>query len=253
MRISMNKKIALYDGKKQLLASIPECLLLYLFFLIITNVLYQGKRGFLFFDMYMLIIYTMSDSVKIFHRQGRYMIFSYCRKTFFRLQIVYILLCSIIWGSFQSISRIAHYPYIVQEYIEGTKELPSMYHMPPLAELFIIDILYFFMLSLFILWDSTKPVPFFIYTNLTEERSPYMEQQVKERKKKRTLTGTVLYIVRKFLGFVLMLVFCVFPIFFFQLQLQKPLSYRLLAYLIIMAVTFLFYVLAKRRFTPKYM
>lgn len=252
MSTRMNKKIALYDGKKQLLASIAECLLLYLFFLIITNVLYQGKRGFVFFDMYMLIIYIMSGSVKIFHRQGRYMIFSYCRKTLFRLQIAYTLLCSIIWGSFQSITRIVHYPYIVQEYVEGTKELPSMYHMPSLAELFIIDILYFFMFSLFILWDSTKPVPFFIYTDLTE-RSPYMEQQVKERRKKRTLTGTVLYIVRKVLGFALMLVFCVFPIFFFQLQLQKPLSYRLLSYLIIMAVTFLFFVLAKRRFTPKYM
>ena len=184
-----------------------------------------------------------------YNRYNQYITFGFSRRKFYREQIVNCIIRAVVLGVFRAtIQWIYVLDYVKQYYWEGDG---FMYQKVPYMELFLTNFCGFIIIQMILLISSTARIDFSI-GNLVKGQSPQLKQRICQQKKKLGFFRGILVVFIKSIGFLMMILCVVFVFGYYQLQMTKPLLYRIEAIGIMGVVSVILYLIGKKRFRPEY-
>ena len=180
-----------------------------------------------------------------------YINFGFCRKKYYREQIVVCGIRAMFYAVIRSTIHTIFYKDFVTDLIAGTDGNASLYHPVSFVELFLGDFLGCYLLFLFMFVTNSFLVSFAVSVNTTE-RTPQLLYRRTEKKKKQKGLYKITVVIKKCIGFILLVAAMVGLQRYYVFQLQSEWKTRMLVIGGLAVLCVVFYLYGKRRYQPKY-
>lgn len=242
-----SKKLLMYSLKQGAWAAIGNCAAILIICFIISILTKEWEMLLIEMELF-LFLFMFHDS------KYNYLSFGFCRKEFFRFSFISSVMSIFIFTVFRTVMQTLYHDSYVQMLIEDTDHVSSMYHRLQVPELFLSNFLLFFAVYMLLLWDSTKPSPLFYFGKRGRtEMSLQLKVLTEQRKSNQTSHTKIWYILRKAVGFCLMIGIALGIEFIYEYQMTHSLGVRLPVLLGEIIVGIFFFFLARRKFKPEFM
>ncbi|MBR1866864.1 MAG: hypothetical protein IJ801_10235 [Lachnospiraceae bacterium] len=196
------------------------------------------------------LFFATSSEEQSFMQYGQYITFGFCRKRFYREQVaicgvraaILSLVCS-------AVQYLCHDSYVLY-FMEDTEDVPALYHRVFPGEIFLTDMLFFFLLCLILLLASTQVVQFAWFASAY--RSPQLKYRIQMAMEQTkwirngwsvfVKLGIWIVVVAVEMGFV----------YYHYVQMTMGFPVRLGCMAGMAAVSICLYLVGKKRFVPEY-
>lgn len=192
--------------------------------------------------------YSGSTGYSFMH-YGRYMNFGFCRKRFYREQV----LLSVVRGSIYALARTVLQMVYREEYIvslvRDTPYTADMYGQIPVVELFVFNLGFFVLLNLILLVTIPCRLYPFISNGEDTPQIKYRKQLTKSNNPSIWKAGTVIV---KICGGILIIAFSIiisYPDFVYQIY--NKASFRQASVLVMLVLCIICILLGRKKFRPE--
>lgn len=184
-------------------------------------------------------------------KYDKYIAFGFCRKKFYKEQVIISLFRAVIISAFQTAVQTVYYAEFAQMFAGGVEETLNTYHPIPAIELFFINFCMLTLLHLLFLINSTGTHNF-MFRFAHNGKSPQLSQRIQKKKENplifRVFFSTVYVVVSAIVLFLCAMVLSTYY--------QRVISFRFLermAYIaVIIVINIAMYFVGRLRFRPKY-
>ncbi|MBD5089760.1 MAG: hypothetical protein HDT30_13295 [Clostridiales bacterium] len=221
--------------------------------LIIYTIIWVGcgilfeNRNYMMIDE-MIMIAPITAEVYPLKEMQEYQTFGFSRKKLFGFCILGEGIRAFLYGGiFRTTFQVLFYSEYVKIYSEyvkictedAPKEIASQYHQCPVWELFLVNMVLFFLLRLILVFDSTRKYPAFDFANALNKK----KKAIMSRKRKwirRIVEVPVLFIVA--------MSFFMFALGSYDFMLRNPIREKIVIYSIVLVGSVVFLVILWWRF-----
>lgn len=188
-----------------------------------------------------------------FMKYGEYITFGFCRNRFYREQTAVCGIRAAVLSLPCSVVQYLHYDSYVRYFIEDTNKTAALYHRISLGEIFLADMLYFFLINLVLLLLSTLVVDLEWFLPFGHRyRSPQLTYRARiAAEHKRWFRGGWKSVIK--LGiWIILIASAVGFISYHNVQMTAGLPVRLGCMAGVAAISVFLYLVGKKRFVPKF-
>lgn len=205
--------------------------------------------GFMMFENVFLIFSLGFGGMKLsFQQYDRYITFGFCRKRFYKDQLILCGIRAFMIGGVIGIAQYLMQGKDISDVLE--EEMIQSYHTLSFAEIFMTDFIIFYLFSLILLLLSTGVLNHQLYQRVENGKSPQMLVRIHNSKKKPLWTFRNLLL--KIFSFIVLLTVTLGFYYYQQLQLTISFPVRLVVIIVFFLLSVALILVGKKRFTPKY-